>query len=98
MIFVDGAYRSDGSAPPVFHPVPPPDAAHLQALVRRIAERGLAKGAAGWRMLRHGRCYLKSHSSRSQRLRCTSSGLSCQPATFGRTRLRATSSISGTTG
>jgi len=39
MIFVDGAYRSDGSAPPVFHPVPPPDAAHLQALVRRIAER-----------------------------------------------------------
>ena len=37
IIFVDGAYRSDGSAPPVFHPVPPPDAAHLQALVRRIA-------------------------------------------------------------
>jgi len=28
MIFVDGAYRSDGSAPPVFHPVPPPDAAY----------------------------------------------------------------------
>ena len=39
MIFVDGAYRSDGVAPPVFHPVPPPDAAHLQAVVQRIAER-----------------------------------------------------------
>ena len=35
----DGAYRSDGTAPPVFHPVPPPDAADLQALVQRIAER-----------------------------------------------------------
>jgi hypothetical protein len=39
MIFVDGAYRSDGAAPPVFHPVAPPDAAHLQALVQRIAVR-----------------------------------------------------------
>jgi hypothetical protein len=39
MIFVDGAYRSDGAAPPVSHPVPPPDAAHLQALVQRIAVR-----------------------------------------------------------
>ena len=39
MIFVDGAYRSDGSAPPVFHPVPAPTTAELQALVQRIAER-----------------------------------------------------------
>ena len=39
MIFIDGAYRSDGTAPPVFHPVPPPDTADLQALVQRIAER-----------------------------------------------------------
>ena len=39
MIFVDGAYRSDGAAPPVFHPVPPPATADLQALVQRIAER-----------------------------------------------------------
>ena len=39
MIFVDGAYRSDGTAPPVFHPVPPPATADLQALVQRIAER-----------------------------------------------------------
>jgi hypothetical protein len=39
MIFIDGAYRSDGVAPPVFHPVPPPETANLQALVERIAER-----------------------------------------------------------
>ena len=37
MIFIDGAYRSDGVARPVFHPVPPPDTADLQALVQRIA-------------------------------------------------------------
>ena len=39
MIFIDGAYRSDGTAPPVFHAVPPPATADLQALVQRIAER-----------------------------------------------------------
>ncbi len=39
MIFVDGAYRSDGTASPVFHPVPAPATADLQALVQRIAER-----------------------------------------------------------
>ena len=39
MIFVDGAYRTDGIASPVFHPVPPPDTAELQAPVQRIAER-----------------------------------------------------------
>jgi hypothetical protein len=39
MISVDGASRSDGTASAVFHPVPPPDTADLQALVQRIAER-----------------------------------------------------------
>jgi hypothetical protein len=39
MIFIDGAYRCDGAAPPVFHPVSPPETADLQALVQRIAER-----------------------------------------------------------
>jgi len=35
---VRGHCASDGVAPPVFHPVPPPDTADLQALVERIAE------------------------------------------------------------
>jgi hypothetical protein len=29
MIFVDGAYRSDGTAPPVFHAVPPAVPKHV---------------------------------------------------------------------
>ena len=37
MIFVDGVYWSDAVAPPVFHPVPPPDTADLQALVESAA-------------------------------------------------------------
>ncbi|MCI0436641.1 MAG: transposase [Gemmatimonadetes bacterium] len=39
MIFVDGAYRTDGVGPPVFRHVPAPGTTELQALVQRIAER-----------------------------------------------------------
>ena len=58
-------------------------------------ECGVAEAAAG-----RGRHHevRSPYLSRSQRLRCMSSGLSSQPSTLGRTRLRATSSISGTTG
>ncbi len=56
MIFVDGAYRSDGTAPPVFHPVPPPRR-HLtryhgifaphSTLRAAITPAGRGRGAAG---------------------------------------------------
>ena len=56
MIFVDGAYLTDGAGPPVFRHVPSPSKAELHALVRHIAERigrmlekhGLIERAAAW--------------------------------------------------
>jgi hypothetical protein len=39
MLFLDGAYLTDGADPPVFRPVVAPDSNDLQKLVEQIAAR-----------------------------------------------------------